>query len=104
MSYLFRAVRLVVDSGLHHERWSRQQAIDYMVAAGVKPANAAQSEIDRYCVMPGQACSYKVGHTVIARLRAEAEQRPGFDLRDFHDALLRNGSMPLAVLEELMSA
>lgn len=104
MSYLFRAVRLVVDSGLHHERWSRQQAIDYMVAAGVKPPNAAQSEIDRYCVMPGQACSYKVGHTVIARLRAEAEARPGFDLRDFHDAVLRNGSMPLAVLEDLLSA
>lgn len=99
MSYLFRAVRLVVDSGLHHERWGRQQAIDYMIASGAKPANAAQSEIDRYCVMPGQACAYKVGHTVIARLRAAEQARPGFDLRDFHDRVLRNGSVPLAVLE-----
>lgn len=104
LSYLFRATRLVVDTGLHHERWSRQQAIDYMVAQGVKPPNAAQSEIDRYCVMPGQACAYKVGHTVIARLRRQAEARADFDLRDFHDAVLRNGSVPLAVLERLVAA
>ncbi|MFN3815426.1 DUF885 domain-containing protein [Brevundimonas sp.] len=102
LSYLFRATRLVVDTGLHDKRWSRQQAIDYMVAQGVKPPNAAQSEIDRYCVMPGQACAYKVGHTVIARLRADAEARPGFDLRAFHDRVLENGSMPLAVLEDVM--
>lgn len=104
LSYLFRATRLVVDTGLHDKRWSRQQAIDYMVAQGVKPPNAAQSEIDRYCVMPGQACAYKVGHTVIARLRAEAQARPGFDLRAFHDRVLENGSMPLAVLEDVMRA
>lgn len=102
MSYLFRAVRLVVDTGLHHKRWSREQAVDYMVASGAKPVNAANSEINRYCVMPGQACAYKIGHTVIARLRAEAEARPGFDLRRFHDAVLANGSTPLSVLEHLM--
>ena len=67
------------------------------------PPNAAQSEIDRYCVMPGQACAYKVGHTVIARLRQQAEAQAGFDLRDFHDAVLRNGSMPLAVLERVVA-
>lgn len=102
MSYLFRAVRLVVDTGLHHKRWSREQAVDYMVASGAKPVNAANSEINRYCVMPGQACAYKIGHTVIARLRAEAEARQGFDLRRFHDAVLANGSTPLQVLEHLM--
>lgn len=102
MSYLFRAVRLVVDTGLHHKRWSREQAVDYMVASGAKPVGAANSEINRYCAMPGQACAYKVGHTVIARLRAEAEARPGFSLRRFHDAVLVNGSTPLSVLEDLM--
>ncbi len=102
MSYLFRAVRLVVDTGLHSERWSREQAVDYMAASGAKPLDASNSEINRYTVWPGQACSYKVGHTVIARLRADAEARPGFDLRAFHDRVLMNGSLPLAVLEAQM--
>ncbi|WP_295188624.1 DUF885 family protein [uncultured Brevundimonas sp.] len=60
------------------------------------------SEINRYCVWPGQACAYKVGHTVIARLRKEAEDQPGFDLRAFHDKVLENGSLPLAVLERVI--
>jgi len=102
MSYLFRAVRLVVDTGLHSERWSRERAVEYMAASGAKPLDASNSEINRYCVWPGQACAYKVGHTVIARLRAEAEARPGFDLRAFHDKVLMNGSLPLAVLEAQM--
>lgn len=102
MSYLFRAVRLVVDTGLHAKRWSRQEAVAYMAASGAKPLDASNSEINRYCVWPGQACSYKVGHTVIARLRAEAQARPGFDLRDFHDRVLAHGSLPLAVLESRM--
>ncbi|WP_333610477.1 DUF885 domain-containing protein [Brevundimonas bullata] len=102
MSYLFRAVRLVVDTGLHSERWSREQAVEYMAASGAKPLDASNSEINRYCVWPGQACSYKVGHTVIARLRKDAEARPGFDLRAFHDNVLMNGSLPLAVLEAQM--
>lgn len=104
MSYLFRAVRLVVDTGIHSERWSREQAVDYMAASGAKPLNASNSEIDRYTVWPGQACAYKVGHTVIARLRAEAEAKPGFDLRAFHDKVLESGSLPLAVLEARMRA
>lgn len=104
MSYLFRAVRLVVDTGLHHKRWSREQAVEYMAASGAKPINAANSEINRYCAMPAQACSYKIGHTVIARLRTEAAARPDFDLRRFHDKVLVNGSLPLAVLEQLMKA
>jgi uncharacterized protein (DUF885 family) len=104
MSYLFRAVRLVVDTGIHAERWSRERAVDYMAASGAKPLNASNSEIDRYTVWPGQACAYKVGHTVIARLRAEAEAQPGFDLRAFHDKVLESGSLPLAVLEARMRA
>ena len=103
MSYLFRAVRLVVDTGLHSERWSREQAVEYMAASGAKPLDASNSEINRYCVWPGQACAYKVGHTVIARLRNQAEARPNFDLRAFHDAVLENGSLPLAVLEGVMA-
>ncbi|WP_313103495.1 DUF885 domain-containing protein [Brevundimonas sp.] len=104
MSYLFRAVRLVVDTGLHSERWSREQAVEYMAASGAKPLDASNSEINRYTVWPGQACAYKVGHTVIARLRKDAEAKPGFDLRAFHDKVLMNGSLPLAVLEAQMRA
>lgn len=104
MSYLFRAVRLVVDTGMHAKGWSREQAVDYMVASGAKPIGAANSEINRYASMPGQACSYKIGHTVIARLRAEESAKPGFDLRAFHDEVLVNGSVPLAVLEGLIRA
>ena len=103
-SYLFRAVRLVVDTGLHHKRWSRDQAIRYMIDECGEPPESAEKEIDRYCVSFGQACSYKLGQTVIARLRAEAEARPGFDLKAFHDKVLLNGSVPLAVLEGLMRA
>jgi uncharacterized protein (DUF885 family) len=102
MSYLFRAVRLVVDTGMHAKGWSREQAVDYMVASGAKPVGAANSEINRYASMPGQACAYKIGHTVIARLRAEEAAKPGFDLRAFHDKVLVNGSVPLAVLEGLI--
>ncbi len=104
MSYLFRAVRLVVDTGIHSERWSREQAVDYMAASGAKPRDASNSEINRYSVWPGQACAYKVGHTVIARLREEAQAKPGFDLRAFHDKVLGSGSLPLAVLEGRMRA
>jgi uncharacterized protein (DUF885 family) len=103
-AYLFRAVRLVVDTGLHDKRWTRQQAIDYMIAEAATPANAAQSEVDRYIVWPGQACSYKLGQTVIEGLRQEAEARPGFDIKAFHDRMLLNGSVPLAVLQGIMRA
>ncbi len=100
-SYLFRAVRLVVDSGLHHKRWSREQAIRYMIDNAAEPEGSAVREIERYSVWPGQACAYKVGQTVIAGLRGEAEQRMGgrFDIKAFHDAVLLGGSMPLTVLQ-----
>ncbi|GAA0765042.1 DUF885 domain-containing protein [Brevundimonas olei] len=104
MSYLFRAVRLVVDTGIHSERWSRERAVEYMAASGAKPLDASNSEINRYSVWPGQACAYKVGHTVIARLREEAQAKDGFDLRAFHDQVLGSGSLPLAVLEGRMRA
>ncbi len=100
-SYLFRAVRLVVDSGMHQKRWSREQAIRYMVENSARPEGSAIREIERYAVWPGQALSYKLGQTVIERLRAEAEQAMGqrFDVKRFHDAVLLGGSMPLTVLE-----
>ncbi len=98
-AYLFRAVRLVVDTGLHDKRWSRQRAIDYMIAEAATPANAAQSEVDRYVVWPGQACSYKLGQTVIESIRRKVEARGGFDIKTFHDKVLLNGAVPLSVLE-----
>jgi len=100
-SYLFRAVRLVVDSGLHHKRWSREQAIRYMIDNAAEPEGSAIREIERYCVWPGQACAYKVGQTVIAGLRDEAERRMAgrFDIKAFHDAMLLGGALPLTVLQ-----
>lgn len=103
-SYLFRATRLVVDTGLHHKRWTREQAIRFMMENAAEPAGSAEREIDRYCVNPGQACSYKMGQTVIAALRAEAEQRLGakFDIKGFHDTLLLSGAVPLEVLKRMV--
>ena len=100
-SYLFRATRLVVDSGLHHKRWSREQAIRWMVDNAAEPEGSAVREIERYSVWPGQATAYKIGQTVIERLRAEAERRMGgrFDIKAFHDNILLGGAMPLTVLE-----
>ncbi|WP_114952488.1 DUF885 domain-containing protein [Sphingosinicella terrae] len=100
-SLLFRAARLVVDTGLHHKRWSREQATDYMVRTTGFPVPRTQREIDRYCASPGQACSYKVGHTVWVRLRGEAQAALGdrFDLRQFHQILLK-GALPLTILEQ----
>lgn len=99
-SYLFRAERLVVDTGLHHKRWSREQAIDHMVATTGFPRERAQREIERYIVSPGQATSYKIGHLAWerARKKAEAALGPRFDVRDFHD-ILREGAMPLTIFE-----
>jgi len=103
-AYLFRAVRLVVDTGLHDKRWSRDQAVRYMVDNAAEPEGRALREIERYCVAPGQACAYKLGQTVIANLRDEAEKRPGFDIKRFHDAVLLGGGMPLTVLERRVRA
>jgi len=100
-SLLFRATRLVVDSGMHAKRWTREQATDYLIATTGIARGRSQGEIDRYTVWPGQACSYKIGHTVWNRLRAEAQKRPGFDLKQFHAVLLK-GAMPLAILERVV--
>jgi len=102
-SILFRAVRLVVDTGLHAKRWSREQATNYMVEATGRPRGGMQREIDRYCVWPGQATSYKVGHNEWVRLREDARKRQGdrFDIRQFHE-VLRRGRMPLVVLERVV--
>ena len=103
-SMLFRAVRLVVDTGLHSKDWSREQAIDYMIAQTGRAGGAAASEIERYCAWPGQACAYKVGHNEWVRLREKARAALGarFDIKGFHDVALAGGGMPLTVLERVV--
>lgn len=99
-SFLFRAVRLVVDTGIHAKRWSREQATDYMVTTTGYARPRSQREVERYCTMIGQACSYKVGHTAWLRARTDAQKTlgPRFDIKRFHDVLLE-GAMPLSILE-----
>src|SRR5437764_2814894 len=99
---LFRAVRLVVDTGIHAKHWTREQAITYMRDKTGMGEKEIKSEIERYIVNPGQACAYKVGMMKIQELRARAQQELGdkFDQREFHDTLLKNGSLPLEILEE----
>jgi uncharacterized protein (DUF885 family) len=103
-SFLYRAVRIVVDTGMHWEGWSRERAVDYMEGAVGLARGAVESEIDRYCVWPGQACGYKIGHLEIVRLRAAAQAKLGarFDLHGFHDAVLKGGAMPLEVLARVV--
>ena len=98
---LFRAARLVVDTGLHHKRWTREQAIDYMVETTGETRASITREVERYAVIPGQACSYKLGMIRIGKLREEAQIKLGdkFDIRAFHDEVLKLGSVPLPVLE-----
>lgn len=98
-SYAFRASRLVVDTGLHAKGWNRQQAIDFMVENSSETTSSARTEIDRYIVYPGQACSYKVGQTAISRLRDEVSSHRDYDIKRFHDVVLGAGRIPLAVLE-----
>jgi len=100
-SEIWRAVRLVVDTGLHAKGWSEQEAIDYFLANTAAPEGQARSEVRRYIVLPGQATSYKVGMLKIQELRAKAETELGdaFDIRGFHDTVLGGGAMPLAILE-----
>jgi len=101
---LFRAVRLVVDTGIHRDHWTRRQAIDYMVANTGMDTSAVVSEIERYIVLPGQACAYKVGQLEILRLRQHAMERlgPRFDIKKFHDEVLTHGALPLTLLERVI--
>jgi uncharacterized protein (DUF885 family) len=98
---LLRAVRLVVDTGIHSMGWSRQQALDYMNANTANPASDNEVEVDRYIAQPGQALGYKIGQLRILELRdrAQAKLGPRFDLRRFHDAVVGNGPLPLALLD-----
>jgi len=103
---MLRSVRLVVDTGLHAKRWSREQAIDYMISnAGIEESYAV-TEVERYLVAPGQALAYKVGMINILRLRekARAALGTGFDIRQFHNVVLKNGAMPLTLLEQQVDA
>lgn len=105
LSYeMWRACRLVVDTGIHYMGWSREQAIDFMAANTALTRHNMTTEVDRYISWPGQALAYKIGELKIRKLREEAEQRLGerFDVREFHDAILRQGAVPLALLEELV--
>ncbi len=104
-SLLFRASRLVADTGLHHKRWSREQAIRYMVDTGGDEESSIASEVERYCVWPGQACSYKIGHTEWVRLREAAKAKLGdrFDIRAFHDTALGVGGVPIETLQTVVA-
>lgn len=107
LSYeIWRACRLVVDTGIHHFGWTRQQAIDYMAANTALSLHNIAAEVDRYISWPGQALAYKVGELKIRQLRQAAEARlgPRFELRQFHDAVLSQGSVPLQTLEDQVAA
>ncbi len=101
---IFRAARLVLDTGIHSKKWTREQAVKYMMENTANSEGDIRAEIDRYIVWPGQATAYKVGMIKIQELRSKAEGALGddFDIREFHDVILANGSVPLTVLEELV--
>ena len=105
-SIAFRACRLVVDTGLHAKRWTRDHAVDWFATTNGSPRGDVESEVDRYCAWPGQACGYKVGHSEINRLRNLARRALGrrFDLRTFDDALVTGGNVPLVVLARIIDA
>jgi uncharacterized protein (DUF885 family) len=104
-SFLYRSARVVMDTGMHAKGWSREQSIRYFTENVGLDALSATSEVERYIVWPGQACSYKIGHNEFVRLREEAKERLGdrFDLKGFHDAVLLNGDMPLEVLATVVA-
>ena len=101
---MFRAVRLVVDTGIHFKKWTREEAIDYMVTNTGMTTSEVTTEIERYIVMPGQACAYKIGMMKILELREKAKNELGenFELREFHDVVLKNGAVPLDILEQIV--
>jgi uncharacterized protein (DUF885 family) len=102
---MWRAARLVVDTGIHHYGWSREQALQYMKDNVALSTHEITTEVDRYIAWPGQALAYKLGELQIRRHRAEAEAALGakFDQRKFHDAILALGAVPLPVLEQRMA-
>jgi uncharacterized protein (DUF885 family) len=99
---MWRACRLVVDTGIHAKKWTRQQAIDFMLGNTGLSAYNIEREVDRYIAWPGQATAYKMGELKIRELRALAEKQLGarFDVREFHDAILGAGPLPLPALED----
>jgi uncharacterized protein (DUF885 family) len=99
---MWRAVRLVVDTGIHYKHWTRQQAIDYFLAHTALSQLNVEVEVDRYISWPGQALAYKMGELKIRELRTRAEKElgPAFDIREFHDVVLLGGALPLAVLQK----
>ena len=101
---MWRACRLVVDTGMHAKGWSRERAMNFLADNTALSLHNVKTEIDRYISWPGQALSYKMGELTIKKLRNMAEKALGeaFDLREFHDQVLKNGSMPLSMLELLM--
>ena len=103
---VWRAIRLVVDTGLHALGWKRQQAIDYFIRNAGKAEHDITVEVDRYIVWPGQALAYKIGELKIKELRAECQRAMGarFDLRGFHDQVLGQGALPLDVLARRLRA
>jgi uncharacterized protein (DUF885 family) len=103
---MFRAVRLVVDTGIHRKHWTREQAIQYMLEKTGMAEGEVSSEIERYFVIPGQALAYKIGMLRILELRARAQTSLGasFDIRQFHDVVLGSGSLPLGLLERQVDA
>ena len=98
---LFRAHRCIIDTGLHHYRWSREKAIDLFVTGQGETPGFATRELDRYCVNPGQACSYKLGNSPFLAIRAKAQRLLGarFDIKEYHDAVLAGGRLPLEILQ-----
>jgi uncharacterized protein (DUF885 family) len=104
-SALFRAARIVVDTGLHAKRWSRQKATRWMVDNAGEPQTSAQREIDRYCVYPGQACAFMIGRLELIRAREAAAKRLGarFDVRDYHERVLAAGPMPMEVMSRMIA-
>jgi uncharacterized protein (DUF885 family) len=105
-SIAFRACRLVVDTGLHVKKWTRKHAIEWFATTNGSSLGEVTSEVDRYCAWPGQACGYKVGHSEINRLRTKAQKELGakFDLRQFNDALVIGGGVPMVVLARNIDA
>lgn len=103
---MWRACRLVVDTGMHSKGWSREKAMNYLASNTALSLHNVKTEIDRYISWPGQALSYKIGELTIKRLRAKAEKTLAerFDLREFHDQILANGSMPLSMLEQVIDS